>query len=89
MDILLDNPLASMYGPYFLVFYIGFIFILLLVFGSVRNRIDQTDKLALPPIPPNIDPYEIAFMRGGTNEVARSVIFALMQKGLIEMRIRS
>ncbi len=51
MDILLDNPLASMYGPYFLVFYIGFIVITLLLFGLVKTRIDKTNKLPLPPIP--------------------------------------
>lgn len=86
MDILLDNPLASMYGPYFMVFYTGFSVITLLIFGLIKTRIDQTDQLSLPPIPPNIDPYEIAFLRGGTNEVARSVIFSLMQKGLIEIK---
>jgi uncharacterized protein (TIGR04222 family) len=85
MEILLDNPLATMYGPYFLVFY-GFVIVFtLLVLGLKKTQIDKTHNLALPPIPSQIDPYEIAYLRGGTNEVARSVIFALMQKGLIEI----
>jgi uncharacterized protein (TIGR04222 family) len=85
MEILLDNPLATMYGPYFLVFY-GFVTVFtLLVLGLKKTQIDQTNNLALPPIPSQIDPYEIAYLRGGANEVARSVIFALMQKGLIEI----
>jgi len=86
MDILLDNPLASMDGTFFLIFYVGFIVVTLVLFGLIKNRIDKSDTLTLPPIPPNIDPYEIAYLRGGTNEVARSVVFALMQKGLIEIK---
>ena len=85
MEILLDNPLATMYGPYFLVFYGFVILFTLLVLGLKKTRIDKTNNLALPPIPSQIDPYEIAYLRGGTNEVARSVIFSLMQKGLIEI----
>lgn len=85
MEILIDNPLATMYGPYFLVFY-GFVIVFtLLILGLKKTRIDRTDNLALPPIPSQIDPYEIAYLRGGANEVARSVIFALIQKGLIQI----
>ncbi|CAN5756576.1 hypothetical protein BH20ACI4_BH20ACI4_23560 [soil metagenome] len=80
MNILLDNPLAAMYGPYFLVFYAFFIFFVLIGLSIVKNLSDQTTKLNTPPIPSTIDPYEIAFLRGGTNEVARSVIFSLMRK---------
>lgn len=85
MEILLDNPLAAMYGPYFLVFYGFFITFTLIILGIGKTRIDQTDQIGLPPIPAQIDPYEIAYMRGGTNEVARSVIFSLMQKGFLEI----
>jgi uncharacterized protein (TIGR04222 family) len=85
MDILLDNPLATMYGPYFLIFYGFLIFFTLIILGVVKSQIDKTNNLLLPPIPSQIDPYEIAYLRGGTNEVARSVVFALMQRGLIEI----
>lgn len=85
MEILIDNPLATMYGPYFLVFY-GFVTVFTLLFlGLKKTRVDRTDNLALPPISSQIDPFEIAYLRGGANEVARSVIFALMQKGLINI----
>jgi uncharacterized protein (TIGR04222 family) len=86
MDILLDNPLATMYGPYFLALYGFVIFFTLAVLGIVKSRIDDTGELALPPIPPHIDPFEIAFLRGGTNELVRSVVFSLLQKNFIELR---
>ncbi|MDQ3129978.1 MAG: TIGR04222 domain-containing membrane protein [Acidobacteriota bacterium] len=87
MDILLDNPLASMYGPYFLVLY-GFVILFTLIFlGFAKTGIDKTNNLPLPPIPAEIDPYQIAYLRGGINEVARSAIFSLMQKGYAELKI--
>ena len=85
MDILLDNPLATMNGAYFLIFY-GFVIVFtLLILGLVKSQIDKTHNLNLPPIPAQIDPYQIAYLRGGINEVARSVVFSLMQKGFIEL----
>jgi hypothetical protein len=65
MDILLDNPLATMYGPYFLILYGFFIFFVLISLGFAKTRIDRTDELPIPPVPSEVDPYEIAFMRGG------------------------
>jgi uncharacterized protein (TIGR04222 family) len=86
MDILLDNPLASMYGPYFLVLY-GFVNLFTLIFlWFAKSGIDKTNNLPLPPIPARIDPFEIAYLRGGINEVARSVIFSLMQKNYVELK---
>lgn len=83
MEILLDNPLATMSGPYFLIFYGFTIFFTLAIFGIAKSRIDKTDNLILPPISSNVDPYEIAFLRGGTNEVARTAVFALISKKLL------
>lgn len=86
MDILLDNPIASMYGPYFLIFYGFVIFFSVIALAVAKNQVDKTDNLALPPVSQQIDPYEIAYLRGGINEVARSVVFSLMQKGFIEIK---
>ncbi|MGI9054352.1 MAG: TIGR04222 domain-containing membrane protein [Pyrinomonadaceae bacterium] len=87
MDILFDNPLASMYGPYFLVLY-GFVILFTLIFlGIAKSGIDKTDHLPLPPIPAEPDPYQIAYLRGGINEVARSIVFGLMKKDCIELKI--
>lgn len=85
MDFLFDNPLASMYGPYFLGFYIFFIVSTIVVFRVLRSRLDRTAAhFSLPPIPQNPDPFEIAYLRGGANELARAVIFSLNQKNLVK-----
>jgi uncharacterized protein (TIGR04222 family) len=87
MDILLDNPLATMYGPYFLIFYGFFIFFVLAFLGYAKTRLDQTNLLSVPPIPFEIDPYEIAFLRGGDHEMTRAVVFGLVQKDFAEIKI--
>jgi uncharacterized protein (TIGR04222 family) len=86
MDLLLDNPLTDIYGPYFLILY-GFVtlFTILSVL-FIKTRVDRSDRLPMPPIPANIDPYEIAYLRGGINEMARTAVFSLIQKGLVEIK---
>lgn len=85
MNFLLDNPLAAMPGPMFLALFIVFIIVTIAVLAIARSNIDKTDRLPIPAIPPDVDPYEIAFLRGGENELARSVIFSLVQKGFVEI----
>lgn len=85
MNFLLDNPLATMSGPMFLALFVVFIIVTLAVLAIAKSNIDKTDRLPIPAIPPEIDPFEIAFLRGGENELARSVIFSLMQKGFVEI----
>lgn len=81
MDFLLDNPLAAMYGPTFLVLYAVFAIVTLAVTAIAKSNIDKTDRMSTPAIPPQIDPYEVAYLRGGEHEMARAVVFALVQKG--------
>lgn len=76
-----------MYGPYFLIFYGFFIFFVLVFLGYAKTRLDQTNLLSVPPIPSEIDPYEIAFLRGGEHEMTRAVVFGLVQKGFAEIKI--
>ena len=84
MDFLFDNPLADMYGPYFLVFYILFIIATVSGYRLLKSRLDKTAHFAVPPIPHNPDPFEIAFLRGGANELARALVFSLAQKNLLK-----
>ena len=86
MDILLDNPLTNMYGPYFLLLYGAVTLFTILFILFIKTRVDQSDRLPLPAIPAKIDPYEIAYLRGGLNEMARTAVFSLMQKGLVEIK---
>lgn len=83
MDFLFDNPLANMPGVTFLIFYSLSAVFTLIIFGIWKTQVDKTVNLPLPPIPANIDPYEIAYLRGGVNEVARAVVFALRQKDFL------
>lgn len=85
MDFLFDNPLANLYGPYFLVFYSFFIVSSIIAFAFAKSRLDQSERFALPPIPPNPDAFEIAYLRGGANELARTAIFSLTQKNLLKI----
>lgn len=84
MDFLFDNPLANLYGPYFLVFYICFIVCTIIGYRVFRTRLDRTAHYAIPPIPVNPDPFEIAYLRGGANELARAAVFSLNQKTLLK-----
>ncbi|HEX8367034.1 MAG TPA: TIGR04222 domain-containing membrane protein [Pyrinomonadaceae bacterium] len=83
MDFLFDNPLANMPGAVFLIFYSLLAIFSLIIFGIWKTQADKTANLPVPPIPPNIDPYEIAYLRGGMNEVARAAVFALRQKDFL------
>ncbi len=85
MDFLFDNPLANLYGPYFLIFYSIFIGWTIIGYRILINRLDKTTHFALPPIPPKPDPFEIAYLRGGANELARALIFSLTQKNLLKI----
>jgi hypothetical protein len=72
MDFLLDNPLATMDGPAFLVLFGSVIVLAVIAVAIPRVDSDNTHKLPVPPIPPEPEPYEIEFLRGGSNEMARS-----------------
>jgi uncharacterized protein (TIGR04222 family) len=84
MDWLLENSLANMYGPTFLLLYACVIAITLFVCW-LRVQPDSTSYRALPPLPQQPDPYEIAYLRGGENEVLRLAIFSLLQRGYLQM----
>src|ERR687895_307775 len=86
MDLLMNNPLADMYGPLFLLVYAAAIALTAVACRVLTRRLDWTANMAPPPIPSDPDPHEIAYLRGGENEVTRSVVFALVQKGLLQVR---
>ncbi len=74
-----------MYGPLFLVLY-ALVIIATIIFLKIISRfVDNTDKLPSPIIPNEVDPFEIAYLRGKEEEMARSVIFSLIQKKQIEI----
>ncbi len=63
MDFLIDNPLTNLAGPAFLVLFVTFIVLVLVAQGLFRSYLDRTDQLPIPAIPPEIDPFEVAYLR--------------------------
>ena len=73
------DPIARMKGVDFLVVYIAIIAGgLILGWKYIRNADPTADELPLPP-PLNPDPYEVAYLRGGIQEVIRLTVFRLIQ----------
>lgn len=79
-----SNPIANMYGPHFLLFY-GFVSAVTLVICRWSAKRDSTANLPLPLVPRNPDPYKIAYLRGGENEITRLVLFNLIQRGYLQI----
>jgi uncharacterized protein (TIGR04222 family) len=85
MDFLLDNPLANMNGTTFLILYVVLLAAGIASYYILKRNLDWTAKMPLPKVPENPEPYEIAYFRGGDNELSRTVIFSLVQKGFLEI----
>jgi len=85
MGWLLDNPLATMPGPHFLIFYAVFAAIALIVAYVFVDARDTTGGVRPPRVSGAIDPYELAYLRGGAAEVVRTAIYALRQQRLVEI----
>ncbi|HWE37277.1 MAG TPA: TIGR04222 domain-containing membrane protein [Isosphaeraceae bacterium] len=86
MDPLLHNPIADLYGPYFLVVYAAIIAVVAVGAAWEVRRGDATAGLAPPPIPAKVDPYEVAYLRGGGNELTRLIVFDLIRRGYLRAR---
>src|SRR5262245_1070343 len=85
MNWLMHNVIADLYGPYFLLFYgLAIATRVVASYKSVRSR-DRTNDGNEPEVSAKIDPYEIAYLRGGENEVTRVAIASLIQRGLLKI----
>lgn len=83
MDILTNNPLANMYGPYFLLFYLALLGIFLFLGRRTVLAMDQSPALSKLPVPETPNPFEIAYLRGGGNEVAKLLVVDLFHRGIL------
>ena len=84
MDWLRENPIGNMAGPDFLAFYLVVIAATLCA-CAWRIARSQHPTPQIPEIPFYPDPYEIAYLRGGANEVFRLALFSLFQRGYLEI----
>jgi len=74
------NPF-DLYGPQFLVFYLVFGVALLAGLAYLRRSNDPD-----PSTPVHLtDPYQIAYLRGGANEVMRLATIGLIDRGLLKV----
>src|SRR5688572_23783790 len=77
------NPF-NFYGPQFLLFYIVLVVITLFVVRRVRSR-NELQETPYSDAPWN-DPYRIAFLRGGKNELVRVTVVSLVDRGLLSVQ---
>jgi uncharacterized protein (TIGR04222 family) len=88
MTWLLHNGIADIYGPYSLCFYpVAIVTVILACYQSVRS-LDRTRDMEPKKIPAKLDPYEIAYLRGGETAAARVVIVSLIERGLLQINER-
>lgn len=80
-----DNPLGNMPGPDFLALYGLVILTVWIVTYARRMGLDQTNRDEPIPIIQTPNPYEIAILRGGVNELARTLIAALVDRRAVEI----
>lgn len=85
MNWLVDNPIGGMYGPHFLVFYGTMIAFTLAICWWWVWQSDTSEHLPPLELPRQVDPYAVAYLRGGKNEVIRLAIFDLIQNGYLEV----
>ena len=84
MDWLNHNVIADLHGPSFLLVYVAIAVVVITVaYRIARSR--EFDVREPPPVPNTFNPYEIAYLRGGKNEVVRTVLYALYQLGFVEV----
>jgi uncharacterized protein (TIGR04222 family) len=84
MDFLLDNPIANLRGPQFLAFF-AVVSVAAIVWAFLRSRAaDETRALAQPQLPAEFDPFEIAYLRGGTPELTRLIILDLTARKYLQ-----
>jgi uncharacterized protein (TIGR04222 family) len=84
MQTILHNILTDLELPYFLLMYTG-IGLVGLTAGAVAIWLcDGTRDVDLPDDDDAIDPYQIAFLKGGANRVAQLTIFDLIALGYLE-----
>jgi len=81
---ILGSAVATMRGPEFLKFYAACAAAVIAVVWLFARRWDPTRRLPTPHVPEAPDPYRIAYLRGGANEVIRLVVFNLCRKGFLE-----
>ncbi len=83
MNFLTDNFIANMHGPEFLTFFALAVMVVYVISAIVLRILNPARRLAPPSITNDPNPYEIAYLRGGENEVLRLLVLELIQRGYL------
>lgn len=81
-----SNPIADMYGPWFLVFYLTYCILLMWLISRARRRYLRSFTSSGSPsisLPPKVDPYYIAWLKGGIDHVLKLAMMRLSYEGLL------
>jgi uncharacterized protein (TIGR04222 family) len=81
----LPQPFSQLSGPAFLLVYGAFAAAVIIVSRLQVMAADRSLASPLPPVSPERDPYEIAYLRGGGNELLRFTIFDAMRRDVLEL----
>lgn len=79
----MSDPITGLSDGAFLLFYATVCTATLAACRWYVRSHDATRSMLPPPIPLTVDPYEIAYMRGGENELTRVVIVSLTERGYL------
>lgn len=85
MEWFTHNPIADMRGPDFLLFYGTVIVLTLALCWAWMRLADRAGSSAPPKVPIRPDPYETAYLGGGEQELARTALFSLIQRGYLRV----
>ena len=85
MDLLIHNPVADLSGPAFLVLFVLFAAAVIVVSRMQVAAADTSLSRPLGPVSVDDDPYEVAYLRGGGNELLRFAIFDLTRRGYLRI----
>ncbi|HEY5893251.1 MAG TPA: TIGR04222 domain-containing membrane protein [Chthoniobacterales bacterium] len=83
MNLLRHNPVTDLSGPQFLAFFAIVAVITCFLAYCVRKIADRTRYLQTPTLPETFDPFEIAYLRGGSHEQKRLIILDLVMRGYL------
>jgi uncharacterized protein (TIGR04222 family) len=83
MDQLLNNAVTTMWGPAFLGFYATLWGIAFVWFWLRKRNIDSSRDLPSLPVPEAVDPYQLAYLRGGLPELLRLGTVELFSRGVM------
>jgi uncharacterized protein (TIGR04222 family) len=78
-------PFLDLPGPAFLNVYGVVVIAVLAATWLVIRLADRTDRRPPPPVPQKPDAMEVAFLQGGVNQVIRTLVYDLAQRGYVAL----